>query len=164
LFMMVPNSLAEQSHGDAQDLIISSLKKEKSEALAMGNRRKAAQISESILNAQAIEYIPYFYDKKDKSGFGGIVGGMLDPIFSSVKEGVEDMTRADKDFLTTRAFVPDMITYMAAIGLGQADVNRIARQLQRMDDDLSKNRDEANERAGKEVDKLTNKSKTPFLR
>ena len=164
LFMMVPNSLAEQSHGEAQDLIIGNLKKEKSEALAMGNRRKAAQISESILNAQAIEYIPYFYDKKDKSGFGGIVGGMLDPIFSSVKEGVEDMTRADKDFLTTRAFVPDMITYMAAIGLGQADVNRIARQLQRMDDDLSKNRDEANERAGKEVDKLTNKSKTPFLR
>jgi hypothetical protein len=164
IFMMVPNSMAEQSHQEAQDLVISKLKKEKSEALAMGDRRKAAKIGESILNAQAVEYIPYFYDKKDKSGFGGIVGGMLDPIFTSVKEGVEDMTRADKDFLTARAFVPDTITYMAALGLGQADVNRIARQLQRIDDDLSKNRDEANERAGKEVDKLTNKSKTPFLR
>ena len=164
IFMMVPNSMAEQSHKEAQDLIVGNLKKEKSEALAMGDRRKAAKIGESIVNAQAVQYIPYFYDKKDKSGFGGIVGGMLDPVFTSVKEGVEDMTRADKDFLTARAFVPDMITYMAALGLGQADVNRIARQLQRMDDELSKNRDSANERAGKEVDKLTNKPKTPFLR
>lgn len=163
-FMMVPNAIAQQSHAEAQELVIKKLKKERSDALASGDRKRAAAISESISDAQAIEFIPYFYEKKDKSGFGGIVGGVLDPIYTAVKEGSEDISRKDKDFLTARAFVPDMITYMAAAGVGQADVNRIARQLQRIDDELSKNREEANKRAGEKVDKLTNKSKTNYLR
>jgi hypothetical protein len=155
--LMVPNMLSEQSHREAQDLVIKGLQRQKSEAIAMGDREKAAKISESITDARAIEYIPFFYEKKDKSGFGGIIGGALDPIYSGLKEGFEDATRADRDFLTTRAFVPDLITYMSALGVGQADANRIAKQLQRIDDELSKNREEVNKRAGEEAAKLTNK-------
>jgi tetrahydromethanopterin S-methyltransferase subunit G len=57
-----------------------------------------------------------------------------------------------------------MITYMAAAGVGQADVNRIARRLQRIDDELSKNREEANERAGEKAEKLISKPKKTYLR
>jgi hypothetical protein len=155
--LMVPNMMAEQSHKEAQDLVIKGLTRQRSEAIAMGDRVKAAQLAESISDARALEFIPFFYEKKDKSGFGGIIGGALDPIYSGLKEGFEDATRADRDFLTTRAFVPDLITYMSALGVGQADANRIAKQLQRLDDQLSKNREEVNERAAEKAEKLTNK-------
>jgi hypothetical protein len=158
MFMMPINSVMEQSFKTTNDATINALKKERSNMLRLNDKAKAAELTQKISDMEAIEYIPFFYEKKDKSGFGGIIGGVLDPIYSSYKEAVEDITREDKDFLTARAFVPDMLTYMSALGVGQADVSRVARQLQRMDDELSKNRLEEKERQARDAQELINKS------
>lgn len=157
MFMMVANAFHEQNAKGANELMIENLKKQKSQAIAIGDRVKAAKLAQQIVDLQAIEYIPYFYEKKDKSGFGGIIGGVVDPIYTSTKEATEDLSRSDKDFMTSRAFIPDMLMYMSSIGLGQADVNRVAKQLQRIDDDLAKNREEAKARLDKKTKELINK-------
>jgi hypothetical protein len=158
MFMMPINSAMEESFKATNEATIGKLKKERSGQLALGNRAEAAKLQEKITDMEAIDYIPLFYEKKDKSGFGGIIGGVLDPVYSGYKEASEDIMREDRDFLTARAFIPDLISYMAAAGVGQADVNRVARQLQRIDDELSTNRLEEKERTARDIQELTNKS------
>lgn len=91
---------------------------------------EAAKLSEQLVALEASEYIPLQYPEYGNIGVGGITGTTMETMYSTLKEAT-DAAMGLKEFNYN-----DLILGAQSAGMGQADILRFFREVDRIEDKL----------------------------
>lgn len=108
---------------------VSAIKDKIKDARKKRNFGLAAKLTEDLAIFEAQEWLPFEFDQIRNTGMGGIYGAALGGIYSSLDEFVRYGAGL------TEININDFMLAAQAAGLGQADLNRMFRVIDRIEDD-----------------------------
>lgn len=107
----------------------------------------AARLSEELILIENAEYLPWNIDQFGSIGLGGITGTALNAIYASLKEF------NDAAYGLTEVNLNDFVMSAQSAGIGQADLLRFTKVVDKIEDDLFK----ADVEQAKRTEELRNK-------
>lgn len=101
---------------------------------------QAAKLKEQLILIENAEYAPWHIDQFDSVGLGGITGTALNGSYASIQEFV------DAAFGLNEVNMNDFILSAQAFGMGQADLNRFFKTVDKIEDEQYKLQGESDKR------------------
>jgi hypothetical protein len=132
LVFPVFDRMGEMLMREDQEARVNKMKDKIKTLKEQGDYGAAAALSEDLILVQNQEYLPWNIDQFGSIGMGGITGTALNGIYSSVKEF------NDAAYGLTEVNMNDFIMSAQATGIGQAELNRFFRTIDKIEDEQFK--------------------------
>ena len=132
IIAMVPDKLGRESLNMEKEAMVDALRSQIKDLKSKNKFGEAAKLSEQLTIVESMEYIPWEYQNFSNLGIGGITGTSLETMYSTLNEFSSSAIGLKE------ANYNDWILGAQSGGLGQADILRFFRQVDRIEDDLYK--------------------------
>lgn len=129
LVFNVVDTMGEQMVKETKSAHVSELKERIKEAKKFKQIALVGKLTEELTLIESQEWLPFEFDQTQNVGMGGVLGSALGGIYSTLDE----FTRYGAGL--TEININDFVLAAQSAGLGQADLNRMFRVIDRIEDD-----------------------------